>query len=176
MHENTIEIAGVVHASPVIRTNLFGERFFSFPLDVQRDGKTLFSITVKGHEVLLPNELAPESNVSITGCLRSEFNGKSYDISVAPGDYIEVLANPKHLCKINLEGTICKSPSGSRGFMSFMLKNNDSTFPCFVMGPAAEKAFRENFNLGSFLSIKNGALSKSLCINGYFKKEIFHVW
>ncbi|MBO4915137.1 MAG: single-stranded DNA-binding protein [Oscillospiraceae bacterium] len=110
---NNVELWGVAEESPVISHENHGQRFFKFPLRVERlSGLSDVPVIVVPENKLLRFPISTRQSVRVTGQLRS-FNNKSGQgsrlvITVLAQELSE--GDGRFLNRISLCGALCKQP------------------------------------------------------------------
>ncbi len=112
-NQNYVELWGVAEAEPVFSHENHGQRFYKFPLRIDRlSGQADRPIIVAGEEQLARLRVAAGDSVRVIGQLRS-FNNKSGQgsrlvITVLAQEMVR--GDGEHFNRILLSGVICKQP------------------------------------------------------------------
>ena len=150
---NRIRLCGVMGSAPVYSLAARGERFYTFPLTVERlsgNSDTLNIVLRRGQ--LDAVELTEGGKLCVTGQLRSFNNRRGEGARLV----ITVLAEQICLCdepdenRVWLSGTLCKAPNGrvtplGRDICDLMLAVNrhygrSDYLPCICWGQQARQA------------------------------------
>lgn len=169
---NYAELCGTMAAPPLFSHASRGERFFIFPLNVERLSGTSDTVNVIVREALLGSlEPEGEEKIRVIGELRS-FNNKSGEGARL---VITVFAKDIELCSaedeniIRLTGTLCKAPNKrttpmGRDICDLMLAVNrrygrSDYLPCITWGIKAREA--ADWPVGTRVSLEGRIQSRS---------------
>ena len=169
---NYAELCGTLAAAPVFSHSGRGERFFSFPMEVERLSGACDRINVIVRGSILENiELKESEKICVMGELRS-FNNKSGEGARL---VITVFAKEIFLCDgedanvIRLIGTLCKKPNlrttpMGRDICDLMLAVNrkygrSDYLPCIAWGVKAREA--ADWDVGTTVSLEGRIQSRS---------------
>jgi single-strand DNA-binding protein len=173
---NRVRLRGVLAEKPHFSHESRGERFYQFPLDIQRLSGTVDRINIIAREQLLKSlEVEEASKISMVGELRS-FNNRS---GVGPKLVITVFARELYFDEgedintVRLKGTLCKAPSHritpmGREISDLMLAVNrrygrSDYLPCIVWGMRAREAGQ--WSVGTVVSLEGRIQSRKYIKN-----------
>jgi len=176
MIANRVELRGTVCCRPIISHESRGERFFKFPLEVQRLSGAVDTINILAKEHQLNQLLVtPDEKLRVLGELRS-YNNKSGEGSRL---VISVLAREldfetdHDINNALLTGSICKPPSlratpMGREICDIMLAVNrrygrSDYLPCIVWGSNAREA--SEWSVGNAVHISGRMQSRKYIKN-----------
>ena len=114
-NNNQVNIAGHVVSEPEYSHEVFGEKFYTFYIEIYRNsGSTDIIPTMISERLIDLNEIYPERTIEVNGQYRSynrhEDNRNRLVLSVFADEILFPDIISSQLNKINLEGYICKPP------------------------------------------------------------------
>ena len=169
---NRVELCGVPAAEPVFSHENHGQRFFKFPLRVERlSGQTDAPVVVVSETLLRQFPIEAERPLYVMGQLRS-FNNKSGQgsrlvITVLAQELVERDETP--LNRIELSGVLCKQPylrrtPLGRSICDIILAVNRrygraDYLPCIAWGQVAAQV--SQMSVGDRLSLEGRVQSRT---------------
>lgn len=166
---NVVKLKGQITSEGMLSHELYGERFYQFPVSIQRQSGVLDILPIIVSERLVnPNTITVNSMVSISGQFRSFNDHKEgnrnklvLSVFVREIEFIEEEKEDYNNNEITIEGYICKKPiyrqtPNGREIADILLAVNrpygkSDYIPCITWGRNAR--FTETLEIGTCIKI-----------------------